>query len=136
MNKVELERSLIIWLTGGILYFYIEILFRGFSHYSMFICGGLCFLLVGKIGNKIIRLKRNKIIKIGEIMIIGSAIITSLEFATGIIVNKLLNMNVWDYSNEKYNVLGQICITYSGIWALLSLVCVYIYKEIYKKIFT
>ena len=54
MKKIIVHDFLIL-LTGGIVYFYFEIFVRGFSHISMFILGGMCFLLVGKIGNKILQ---------------------------------------------------------------------------------
>lgn len=124
----------VVWLTGGILYFYLEIAFRGYSHYSMLVCGGLCFLLVGKVGQKIEKTCDVKWIRIIKIMLYGTMIITGLEFLTGLIVNKTFEMGVWDYSDMKYNVLGQICLQYSFLWAVLSLVCVYIYRKLYKYI--
>ncbi|MBQ9609675.1 MAG: hypothetical protein IJV15_09575 [Lachnospiraceae bacterium] len=118
--------DLIIWCTGGLFYFYLEIAFRNYSHYSMIICGGLCFLLVGRVGRKII-IKEDSIWKmIFKIMLYGGLIITSLEFITGVLVNMIFDMNVWSYSGLRYNLYGQICLLYSLLWSLLSLVCVYI----------
>ena len=45
MNTVQ--AYIIMFLTGGFLYVGIEILQRGYSHISMLLAGGLCFLLVG-----------------------------------------------------------------------------------------
>lgn len=137
MNKymTKLCNSWIIWLTGGIVYFYMEIAFRGFSHFSMFICGGLCFLLVGFAGKRILADSGNVFTAVIQIMLIGSLIITSLEYITGIIVNVYLKMNVWDYSDMRYNVQGQICMVYSMLWALLSLPCVFLNGVIRKYIF-
>ncbi len=44
-----LYKYLFLFLVGGFSYFYIEILFRGFSHFSMIVCGGLAFILCGLI---------------------------------------------------------------------------------------
>ena len=57
-------------------------------------------------------------------MLIGAGIITTLEFITGVIVNLILNLNVWDYSLEPYNLLGQVCLAYSNLWFLLSFLCI------------
>ena len=38
-----------LFLLGGLAYVFIEILFRGFSHISMFALGGICFILCGGI---------------------------------------------------------------------------------------
>ena len=54
-------------------------------------------------------------------MLIGTAIITGLEFVTGCIVNLWLGWNVWDYSNVPLNVFGQICLPYILLWAPISL---------------
>ncbi len=117
-------RHFVLWITGGIAYFYIEIMFRGFSHYSMIICGGFCFLLVGEIGTDI--LYSGQPFYILKIMALASLVITTLEFFTGIIVNKIFQLGVWDYSGVKGNIMGQVCLPYTFLWGVLGLVCVYI----------
>ena len=37
---------LLIYAAGGLLYGLIEILWRGWTHWSMVLCGGLCFLMM------------------------------------------------------------------------------------------
>lgn len=46
--------------------------------------------------------------------------ITGIEFIFGEIVNRYMNLNVWDYSGEQYNFKGQICLLYSNMWFFLS----------------
>ena len=36
----------LIYAAGGLLYGLIEILWRGWTHWSMVLCGGLCFLVM------------------------------------------------------------------------------------------
>ena len=43
----QLIKTLILFLIGGTAYYAVELLYRGYSHPSMFIFGGLCFLLIG-----------------------------------------------------------------------------------------
>lgn len=131
----RITESIVLWMTGGLFYFYLEIAYRDYSHYSMIICGGLCFLIVGTIGDYILKNVKPAFKALVLIMFFGTLIITTLEFITGIIVNLKLDMGVWDYSELKYNVYGQICIGYSMIWALLSLPCVYILNIINIYIF-
>lgn len=135
INCKKICNDLIIWFTGGIIYFYMEIAFRGYSHYSMFICGGLCFLLVGRIGNRILRDEHRILTAQIKIMLFGSLVITTLEYITGVIVNLYFKLGVWDYSGYKYNVQGQICLIYSLLWALLSLPCVFMDGMIRQYIF-
>ena len=100
---------------GGLIYSIIEILYRGYTHWTMVIVGGLAFYLIGCINEYIewdMPLYRQ--------MAIGMAIITLLEFAAGIIVNLILGWSVWDYSNVPLNILGQICLPFCIIWFFLS----------------
>lgn len=126
----HLYKYLFLFLVGGFTYFYIEILFRGYSHFSMIICGGLAFILCGAI-NQLMHFR----ISLTSQMILSSIIITGLEFVTGYLVNIRLHWNVWDYSKMPYNLYGQICVAYSAIWLILSLVCIFVDDLIRWKIF-
>lgn len=53
--------------------------------------------------------------------LLGSLMITGLEFLTGCLVNLKLHWKVWDYSNLKYNFLGQISLLYSVLWFFLTI---------------
>lgn len=101
-------------LIGGSIYYMIEVLARGFSHWTMFLVGGICFILVGII-NEI----TPKMPLIRQ-MFLSAIIITVIEFISGCILNLSLGWNVWDYSDEFGNILGQICVKHSIYWFLLS----------------
>ena len=130
MNSNNIIKYIFLFIIGGFSYFYIEILFRGFSHFSMIICGGLAFILCGAL-NQFTHFKLSVITQ----MLISSIIITLLEFITGYIVNIRLHWNVWDYSSLPYNYHGQICAAYSFVWMLLSIVCIIVDDLIRWKIF-
>ena len=104
-----------IFIIGGILYGLIEIIFRGYTHWSMVITGGLCFLIFYILN---ITLPTNSLLLR---CIVSVVVITTLEFYTGYIVNILLKWNVWDYSSLAYNLKGQICLTFSAIWFLFGI---------------
>lgn len=46
-------RPLVLIGIGGLLYVLIELAFRGRSHWTMFLVGGLCFWLIGLINEVI-----------------------------------------------------------------------------------
>lgn len=116
-NKLSiLFKEFILFLVGGFTYFIIEILFRGYSHVSMFILGGICFIIIGCL-NEFYTWDMSLISQ----MFLSSIFITILEFITGIIVNKVLCLNVWDYTNQPYNLYGQICLLFTNLWFFLSL---------------
>lgn len=121
INIKQWLKIFILFLIGGFIYVAIELGFRGHSHWTMFLLGGLCFILIGGLNNYIPW--EMSIIKQG---IIGALIITSLEFIFGLVLNLYLNLGIWDYSNMPFNILGQICLPFSMAWFFLSLVAIFV----------
>lgn len=113
----ELIKLTLLFLMGGMIYFAIELAYKGDSHYSMFITGGAAFLLMGGINSYF---DRN--MPLIKQMLFSAVIITLLEFISGVIVNIWLHLNVWDYSHIPLNLMGQICPRFFFIWFALSLV--------------
>ena len=104
-----------VFVIGGIGYGIIEILFRGYTHWSMLLTGGACLFLFYMIN---CTLPTSSLI---VRCIISTLIITTFEFIVGYIVNIVFKLNVWDYSNMPYNVMGQICLGFSGIWLMFGI---------------
>ena len=112
-------RRFLFWISallfGGFLYCLVELLYRGYTHASMFWLGGICFLCIGGIRRTFHGAAA------AQKMLLCSGVITLLEFLCGMLVNVALGLCVWDYSAMPMNVFGQICITYSAAWCLLAL---------------
>ena len=90
-------------VCGGCLYVVLELLWRGRSHWTMFILGGVCFVLIGLL-NEVIPWEMPLVLQ----GVMGSAcIVTPLEFVTGCIVNLWLGWDVWDYSGLPCNLLDK-----------------------------
>ena len=107
-----------LFFIGGKLYTLIEILWRGFTHWTMFILGGGCFVIMGLLHEYRFSWKDSLL----KQSVISAVIITIFEFITGCIVNLWLGWAVWDYSNLPFNLLGQICLYYFLLWIPLSTV--------------
>ncbi|MBO5648336.1 MAG: hypothetical protein J6S76_00305 [Clostridia bacterium] len=107
-------RGICTVLWGGFLYGLVEILFRGYTHVSMFVLGGVCFVCIGAVR----RLYADA--SAAKRMLLCAGIVTLLELVCGLLVNVKLGLAVWDYSMMPYNVLGQICVTYTAAWCLLA----------------
>ena len=105
-----------LFLAGGFAYGAVEIASRGHSHISMLIAGGICFILIGLL-NEIYPWEMSIISQ----MVISAFIITVIEFTAGLIVNVWLGLDVWDYSDKPYNIMGQVCLLYTNMWFFLSL---------------
>ena len=118
MKLNNTTKNIIIFLVFGISYYLLEILWRGYSHWTMIIVGGLCGLLIGLINE--ITPKMNTILQ----MLLGSVIVTIIEFVTGYIINIKLDLNIWDYSNLKFNILGQVSLLFSVLWFFLSYIVI------------
>lgn len=114
-----LFKYLTLFMFGGFVYVGMELGFRGYSHISMWILGGLCFILIGAL-NEFIPWE----MKLWKQMLIGAVIITALEFITGIIVNLWLGLQVWDYSDMPFNICGQICLPFTIIWFFISAIAI------------
>ena len=94
-------------------------MYRGHTHWTMGILGGICFILVGLINEY---LSRQTPLWIQAVF--GSAIITCFEFMAGCILNLWLGLDVWDYSQMPFNLLGQICLGFSMAWIGLSVLAI------------
>ena len=112
-------RPLVLIGIGGLIYALIELAFRGRTHWTMLIVGGLCFWLIGLV-NEVIPWE----VVFWKQCLLGSLIVTVVEFFFGCIINLGLGWNVWDYSNLPLNLLGQICLPFSLLWILISAVAV------------
>ena len=96
---------------GGMGYMTLELLWRGWSHGSMFLAGGCAFLLLGQVDRRISQL--------GAKAIAGAGAITAVELIAGLIANR--DHSVWDYREMPGNFLGQICLSYSLLWIPVGL---------------
>lgn len=100
-------------MVGSLGYTWIELIWRGHTHWTMAVAGGVCLSIVYFMNNQI---KAPLFVK----CIFSCITITEVEFIIGCIVNIFLKWSVWDYSNIPFNFLGQICLLYSFFWLLLS----------------
>lgn len=67
-------------------------------------------------------------------LFIGSVILTSaLEFVTGFLLEKVFKMQWWDYSNERFNIHGYICLKFSIVWGFACLIVVDIIHPFFMK---
>ena len=127
----RIYKKVIVFGIGGVSYGICEIIWRGFTHPSMLLLGGLCFILLYEIEEKY------RSVPLTVRCISGGIIITSLELITGCIVNKVLGMQVWDYSDMPFNLYGQICLNFSLIWVIMCppafFLCRIIMSEFCKK---
>ena len=115
----------LLFLLGGGSYVFLELLYRGRSHISMFLAGGLCFLLLG-------RLERTRPkLPFPLRPVVGAGIITMVELAFGMLFNR--NYTVWDYRALPGNYQGQICPKFFFLWIPLAWCAGKVYRWMWRK---
>lgn len=116
--KNNIIKSIILFIIFGFIYCGIEIIWRGYTHPSMFIVGGLCCLLIGYI-NEI-----TPDMPMWLQCLLSMIIILTLELLSGCFLNIYLGLNVWDYTNMPFNLWGQVCLPFGIAWYFLSYIAI------------
>lgn len=104
---------------GGSTYCALEVIWRGYSHWTMLVLAAVVFIIVGLL-NEVWSWQTSLALQVAA----GTALATALEFITGCIVNLWLGWDVWDYSDMPGNLMGQICPQYIALWLPLTLVAI------------
>ncbi|OAA83047.1 putative ABC transporter permease [Clostridium ljungdahlii] len=93
----------------------------GWTSLWMFPIGGLCAALIGSLNDR----PEYYNLKMWQQVIMGGSLICIVELLTGVFFNLYLHFNLWDYSQEKFNFMGQICLKNSIYWYVLSIVIIW-----------
>lgn len=113
--RIRLYELIWFFLLGCFGYSLIEILARGYTHWTMTLCGGtaatMLYYLHAHAPPRTLWLQ----------CLCGGIFITALEFLVGVADNLILGWAVWDYSDLPANLYGQICLPYSLLWCLICL---------------
>ncbi len=99
---------------GAVIYGLLEIAVRGKTHWTMPLAGGVTFLLLYIMNTRCVPQS------VAARCVLSCVVMTAMEFTVGCIVNRLLGMNVWDYSGRRWNLMGQICPDFCFGWLMLS----------------
>lgn len=129
--KKKIYKDLILIFVMGAIYMVLEGVWRGWTHISMLVVGGLSAFLIGKLNEHPKFYDR----KMWEQCLIGTIIALLLEFISGMILNVWLKLDIWDYSNTWGNLYGQICIPYAVLWFFLIPFAIYTDDYLRYKLF-
>lgn len=113
-------KALCLFGVGGSTYIGIETIWRLLrgshpTHWSMFVLGGIVFVLIGGINEHIAWE-----VPFALQVTLGTLIVVLCEFVAGCILNLWLGLGIWDYSEIPMNLLGQICLPFGIAWVPLS----------------
>lgn len=112
-------KALILAGIGGLVYAGLELLFRGRTHWTMIVLGGVLFVIIG-LFNEVLPWDMPLAVQ----GLLGALVVTGAELVAGLALNVWLGLGIWDYSNMPLNLWGQICLPFSALWVLLSIVAV------------
>ena len=134
------ENKVIHFFVFGSIYLNIEIISRaihgaligvngisalslcGWTSLWMFPIGGVCAVIIGSLNDN----DQYYNLKMWQQIIIGGSLITGIELLSGIFFNIILGLHLWDYSHDKFNFMGQICLTNCIAWYVLSIFIIWI----------
>ena len=119
---MKIWKKAVLFYLGGMIYCALELLWRGWSHGSMFVLGGLCFLLIGGLGRVDPRLP------LPARMLLAAVVVTALELGCGLLVNR--QYQVWDYRHLPMNFHGQICLPFFLLWVPIC----YVAERVYDRL--
>ncbi len=120
----------ITFLMGYFLYALIEIIARGYTHWTMALTGGAVFTTLCILFRYAPEMPEQCL------YLLGAIVITSYELAVGVVVNLHFHWNVWDYSNLPLNYHGQICLVHSIFWYFTSIPAKYVYDRFAPEFFS
>ena len=123
---MKLRKKALLFSLGGLCYVGLELLWRGRSHYSMFLAGGASLLLIGRLN------RTEPKLPLPFRAVAGSGIITMVELGTGLIFNR--SHSVWDYRGHPGNWLGQIYPLFSFLWIFMAALVLLIYDPLEKLV--
>lgn len=94
--------------------------------------GGIMLLLTNKY--IISRIKGNKVVKIMLSFLIYVVVFSLVEFICGHLCNLIFGVDMWNYTNKKYNIGKYVCLEYVGIWGLYGVIITYVLKKFFDKV--
>ncbi|MGN0266775.1 MAG: hypothetical protein ACI4D7_03765 [Lachnospiraceae bacterium] len=59
------------------------------------------------------------------VYLVGMIAATLLEYVVGVVMEAIFKVRYWDYSSNKFNLKGYICLSSSIAWGFLSVILIY-----------
>lgn len=116
MKKKYLIQFIILFAIFGLVYYCIEFIFKypRPTHWTMFGVGGFLGYCVGLINNIL-----PWDMPFWQQCLYGGGFITLIEGVSGLILNNLLGLNIWHYTQYTF-FWGQCSWIFTAIWIVLA----------------
>lgn len=123
MSKAgERVLSMLLWTWGGTAYFLLEVAWKTIRgepekiSWTMLVVAMLLTIAVERCGAEL-----PWTCPLWLQALACAALVTIVELGAGLLLNKLLDLGVWDYSHLPGNLWGQICPQFSALWWVLCM---------------
>lgn len=125
MRKHIWKKAMVWFLCGVLFYPLIELLWRGHTHWSMALAGGACTVLLLFWNGLFFSLPR--LLR----ALVGGALICTVEFLLGVVLNVFLGWAVWDYSGLSFHIMGQVSLRYFLLWCGVSYLLTFLFDRVW-----
>lgn len=68
-----------------------------------------------------------------HVFVIGFVILSIWEYIVAWAIEKVLHEKYWDYSNNKFNINGRVCLLNSLFWGILGVIFIYIVHPVIQE---
>lgn len=93
--------------------------------------GSILILFISKFIFNILKVK--KVFEVLIVLLVITIILTLLEWAGGVLIEKIFHVTFWDYRKFKFNIGKYIALEVSLIWGIGSLLIIYVIQPILNK---
>lgn len=113
---------MLLWTWGGAVYFLLEVSWKTATgeperiSWTMLVVAMLLTVAVERCGYQL-----PWDVPLWLQALACAALVTAVEFVSGLILNIWMGMGVWDYSKLPGNIMGQICPQFFLVWFVLCL---------------
>lgn len=77
-------------------------------------------------------LHMNRIIETIVVFFVVAIVLSVVEAAGGVLIEKLFGISFWNYSKEKYNIGKYVSLKMSLIWGIASIIFIYVVHPLLK----
>lgn len=115
--------SMLLWTWGGAVYFLLEVVYKTLTghpervHWTMLLVAVLLSAVLERCGAEL-----PWSLSLPAQALICAVLITATELLAGLVLNVWMGLGVWDYSNLPLNFMGQVCLWFSVLWLILSMI--------------
>lgn len=115
--KYKLGLFILIFILCGVIYYSMELIWRGYSHYSMFLCAGVAGLVIMFLNDHFYNFSTDFRIQ----SLTAGLICSIIEYGIGEIFNR--DYSIWDYRGLWGTISwldNQVNILFVGLWIVIS----------------